>query len=56
MNEDYAISIDLALLPLVLRNKYVMRLKHLNIRYLLENQVLKVSEKNAKKLFDKVHQ
>lgn len=54
MSEDYAISIDLALLPLPLRNKYIAAIKKLNIYHLLENQVLQISEKNAKKLFDEV--
>lgn len=52
--EDYAVSISLALLPLPLRNKYIAAVKKLNIYYLLENQILKVSEKNAKKLFDEI--
>ena len=54
MSEDYAISIDLALLPLQLRNKYIAAIKKLNIYYLLEDQVLKISENNAKKLFDEI--
>jgi hypothetical protein len=54
MSEDYAISIDLALLPLPLRNKYIAAIKKLNIYYLLEDQVLKISENNAKKLFDEI--
>lgn len=54
MSEDYAVSIDLALLPLPLRNKYIAPIKKLNVYHLLENQVLKISEKNAKKLFDEV--
>ncbi len=56
MSEDYAVSIDLALLPLPLplRNKYIAAIKKLNVYHLLENQVLKISEKNAKKLFDEV--
>lgn len=52
--EDYAVSISLALLPQPLRNKYIVAVKKLNIYYLLENQILKVSEKNAKKLFDEI--
>ncbi len=52
--EDYAVSINLALLPLPLRNKYIAAVKKLNIYYLLEGQMLRVSQKNAKKLFDEV--
>jgi hypothetical protein len=55
MSEDYAVSIDLALLPLPVRNKYIAAIKKLNVYHLLENQILKVSEKNAKKLFDEVN-
>lgn len=54
MSENYAISIDLSLLPLPLRNKYIAAVKKLNMYYLLENQVLKISENNAKKLFDEI--
>ena len=54
MSEDCAISIDLVLLPLQLRNKYIAAIKKLNIYYLLEDQVLKISENNAKKLFDEI--
>ncbi len=54
MSENYAISIDLSLLPLPLRNKYIAVVKKLNMYYLLENQVLKISENNAKKLFDEI--
>jgi len=54
MSEDYAVSINLALLPQPLRNKYIAAIKKLNIYYLLEDQILKVSERNAKKVFDEV--
>jgi hypothetical protein len=54
MSENYAVSINLALLPLPLRNKYIAAVKKLNIYYLLEDQVLKISENNAKKLFDEI--
>lgn len=45
MEEEYSISIDLSLLPLPLRNKYISVVKRLKIRFLLENQILKISEK-----------
>ena len=43
--EDYAITINLAKLSLQLRNKYMIVIKKLNIRYLLENQLLSFSNK-----------
>ena len=46
MNEDYAVSIDLSVLPLPSRNNYMKIMRALNIPYLLENQVLKFSHKN----------
>ncbi len=46
MNEDYAVSIDLSVLPLPSRNNYMKTIRTLNIPYLLENQVLKFSHKN----------
>ena len=54
MSEIYTISIDLSMLPIPLRNKYIAVVKKLNIYLLLENQVLKISENNAKKFFDEI--
>mgnify|MGYP007094901668 CR=1 FL=1 len=52
MNEDYAVSIDLSVLSLPSRNNYMKTMRALNIPYLLENQVLKFSHKNIKKVTD----
>lgn len=54
MAENYEISIDLTLLPIPLRNKYIAVVKKLRIYYLLENQILKISEKNALTFFNEV--
>lgn len=54
MAENYEISIDLTLLPIPLRNKYIAVVKKLKIYYLLENQILKISEKNALTFFNEV--
>ena len=48
MSEDYAVSIDLALLPLPLINKYIAAIKNLNVYHLLENQVLKLVKRMLK--------
>lgn len=55
MEEEYSISIDLSLLPLPLRNKYISVVKRLKIRFLLENQILKISEKNSELFFVEVN-
>lgn len=55
MEEEYSISIDLSLLPLPLRNKYISVVKRLKIRFLLENQILKISEKNSELFFIEVN-
>lgn len=55
MQEDYSIIIDLTLLPLPLRNKYMMVIKKLDIYYLLENQVLRISKKNEEKFFNEIN-
>lgn len=55
MREDYSIIIDLTLLPLPLRNKYMMAIKKLDIYYLLENQVLRISKKNEEKFFNEIN-
>ncbi|MFW0701585.1 hypothetical protein ACN09M_01055 [Aliarcobacter butzleri] len=48
MSEDYAVSIDLALLPLPLRNKYIAAIKKLNVYHLLENRFLKLVKRMLK--------
>lgn len=55
MQEDYSIIIDLTLLPLPLRNKYMAVIKKLDIYYLLENQVLRISKKNEEKFFNEIN-
>ena len=52
--EDYAITINLAKLSLPLRNKYMVVIKKLNIRYLLENQVLSFSNKHLCNIADQI--
>jgi len=50
MSEDYSIAIDLSLLPLPVRNDYMKVIKNMNIRYLLENQILRFSYKHLKEV------
>jgi len=50
MSNEYSVSIDLSLLPLPLRNDYIRVIRELNIRYLLENQILRFSHKHLKEV------
>lgn len=56
MNTSFEVSINLSLLPLPLRNKYMLVVRKMNIRFNLENQILSVFEKDLLELIQKVKQ
>lgn len=56
MNTSFEASINLSLLPLPLRNKYMLVVRKMNIRFNLENQILSIYEKDLLELIQKVKQ
>lgn len=54
MNSAFEVSINLSVLPLPLRNKYMLAIRKLNIRYGLENQLLTIFEKDLFNLVSEV--